>query len=166
MRGDLLRETQFRFGIPAPVAVVAGQIAQESAFNPAARSAVGAAGLLQFMPKTASWAARYVGEGSPLDARWALRAGVWYDRFLYERADYPSDCQKWGAALSGYNGGEGWQQRRRAVAANPNDFWNSVRLVNPGISAQNQRENQEYSYRIVFVHQPHFAALGGRRVCM
>lgn len=165
MRGPLVRETQLRFGIPAPAAVVAAQIAQESAFDPRAQSPVGARGLLQFMPKTASWAQSYVGVGSPDDPMWSLRAGVWYMRWLYDRVKYPSECHQWGAALSGYNGGIGWHARRQANASDPRDFWHSVRTVNPGVSPASQRENEQYSYRIVFVLQPHFARLGGRMIC-
>lgn len=165
LREDLTRTVNFHFGPAGPVAVVAAQIAQESAFNPWAKSPVGALGLMQFMPKTATWAAGIVGPGSPLDPAWSLRAGVWYDRYLYDRVIYPSDCQRWGAALASYNGGLGWHDKRKYRAANPQDFWGSVRTVNPGVSPASQRENEDYPRRIVFELQPRFFVLGGRRVC-
>lgn len=165
LRGDIARHAEFYFGVPPPMAVIAAQVAQESAFNPQAKSAVGAIGLMQFMPLTAKWAATQVGSGEATDPTWALRAGVWYDRWLYERVAYPSDCARWGAALASYNGGLGWQIKRQRLAHNPSDFWNDARLVNPGVSVASQRENEQYPYRIVYVHQPRFAALGGRKVC-
>ena len=165
LRAPLTREVQLHFGIPAPVAVFAAQIAQESAFDPRAKSPVGARGLLQFMPKTAAWVQDFVGVGSPDDPAWSLRAGVWYMRHLFDRVRYASECHKWGAALSAYNGGIGWHNRRQAIARDPADFWGSVRIVNPGITSANQRENERYSQRIVYTLQPHFAPLGGRKVC-
>ena len=159
---EIRASAEFYFGIPAPVPVILGQITQESGFDENAISQAGAMGMLQFMPVTAKWASQAGGFGvaAPLDPKWAIKAGVWYDRHLYDRATYPTPCGKWGAALSGYNGGERWHQRRQAAAGAPTDFWNSVRLVNPGITAANQRENQEYPYRIVFKHQPKFATFG------
>jgi soluble lytic murein transglycosylase-like protein len=165
VRADLTRHAEFYFGVPPPTAVIAGQIAQESAFNPKAKSPVGAVGLMQFMPGTATWAAGQVGAGNPLDPAWALKAGVWYDRWLFQRVHYPTDCDRWGAALASYNGGLGWHNKRVALATKPTDFWNSVRLVNPGVSQASQYENQSYPYRIVYLQQPRFQSLGGRLVC-
>jgi soluble lytic murein transglycosylase-like protein len=165
LRADLTRHAEFYFGVPPPVAVIAGQVAQESAFNPQAKSPVGAVGLMQFMPGTAKWAGQQIGGGSALDPQWALKAGAWYDRWLYERVHYPTDCDRWGAALSSYNGGLGWHNKRQALSGKPTDFWNSVRLVNPGLPPASQAENQAYPYRIVYLQQPKFLRLGGREVC-
>lgn len=166
-RAAIVREAQFRFGIPAPVAVMAGQIAQESAFNPSARSRVGALGLNQFMPRTAQWAGEQLGvPAAPLSPEWAIRAGVFYMRWLFDRVSYPTECDRYGAALSAYNGGLGWHDKRQRMAAEPLDFWGSVRLVNPGITAANQRENEEYPKRIIYGHQARFRALGGRLICI
>ena len=156
----------FYFGLPPPTPVLMGQLYQESGFNPNAKSRTGALGLPQFMPATAKWAATFIGDGSPTDPAWGIKAAAWYDRFLYERIDYPTDCERWGAALSSYNGGLGWLQKRERLAADPTDFWGSVRFVNPGISAGNQRENQEYPQRIIYKHQAQFVRLGDRKVCI
>jgi len=166
-RADLQRHAQFYFGIPGPLAVLAAQMAQESDFNPSARSRVGAAGLYQFMPATAMWAGEQLGlPAAPLNPAWAIRAGVWYDKWLMERVNYQRDCDKWGATLSSFNGGLGWQYKRQLRAKDPLDFWGSVRLINPGITAANQRENQDYPKRIVYERQAQFRALGGRLVCI
>jgi len=166
-RPAIVREAQFRFGVPAPAAAITAQIAQESAFDPKARSGVGASGLLQIMPATGKWIGEQLGTpAAPLDPQWAIRAGVWYMRYLYDRADYIKECDRYGAALSSYNGGLGWHNKRRAVAANKQDFWWSVRQINPGITAANQRENFEYPYRIIYDRQAKYRAIGGRMVCI
>ena len=159
---EIRASAEFYFGIPAPVPMILAQITQESGFDPAARSYVGAQGLLQFMPATAKWAAQAGGFGvsNPLDPAWSIKAGTWYDRWLYDRTGYATPCHKWGAALSSYNGGLGWHNKRKVLAARPDDFWNSVRLVNPGITPSNQSENETYPYKIVFKHQPKYATFG------
>jgi soluble lytic murein transglycosylase-like protein len=166
-RPAIVRSAQFYYGIPAPVPVIAAQIMQESQFNPSAQSGAGAQGLMQFMPSTAKWAGPASGAGAaqPFNAAWAIRAGVWYDRYLYDRVPYAADCDKWGAALSAYNGGLGWHAKRQARAQDPSDFWNEVRFINPGITPANQRENQSYPERIVLRWQPLFATWG-RTVCL
>ena len=86
----LLREAHSQWGLAAPVAALAAQVHQESAWNPQAVSRVGARGLAQFMPATARW---WCERGSiaaadclPHNPTWALRAMVGYDRWLYDRA--------------------------------------------------------------------------------
>lgn len=166
-RSQIVREAQFRFGIPAPLAAIAAQIAQESGFDATANSRVGARGLLQIMPKTADFIGESIGErGDPADPQWAIRAGVWYMRYLYDRVAYQRECDRYGAALSAYNGGLGWHNRRQAAARDPQDFWGSVRTINPGITAANQRENERYSWRIVYTLQARFRAMGGKLVCI
>jgi soluble lytic murein transglycosylase-like protein len=166
-RAAIVRETQFRFGIPAPSAALAAQIAQESGYNPLAKSPVGASGLLQFMPATGKWVGEVLGEpAQPTDPQWAIRAGVWYMRHLYDQVSYTRDCDRYGAALSSYNGGLGWHNKRRAAAANKQDFWGSVAGINPGITASNQRENYEYPRRIIYERQVKYRAIGGRLVCI
>ena len=54
-RADLTRAAHSQWGLDAPVATLAAQVHQESAWNPQAVSHVGAAGLAQFMPATARW---------------------------------------------------------------------------------------------------------------
>lgn len=156
----------FYFGLPPPTPVFMAQIKQESNFRRDAKSPVGALGLMQQMPATAKWIGAEIAlPATPLDPEWSIRAGVWYDKFLFDRVPYKNVCDKWGAALSSYNGGLGWHNKRRGRAEDPQDFWNSVRWINPGITAANQGENQEYPYRIVYKHQPAFFRIGDRKVC-
>lgn len=166
-RPAIVREYQYRFGIPAPLPLAAAQMKQESDFNANAVSRTGAKGLLQFMPRTADDVGKQLGApANPVDPTWAIRAGAYYLRQLYGQVDYPTSCDRFGAALSAYNGGLGWHNRRRAKAADPQDFWGSVRKINPGITPGNQRENETYPERIVYLLQARFRLMGGRLICI
>lgn len=161
-RGQIVRETQFRFGIPAPAPVIAGQVYQESHFNPLARSPVGAQGLMQFMPATAQWSetVNHWGTVDPFNPAWSIRAGVWYDRFLYDRVRlYATECDRWLFALSGYNGGLGYVYKRQRLSDDPGS-WFQTGNINPGITPANQHENEGYGPRIVFKHQLMFKSWG------
>jgi soluble lytic murein transglycosylase-like protein len=164
---EIRASSQFYFGVPAPVPVITAQIAQESRFDPDARSPVGAMGIMQFMPGTAKWAAQAGGFGiaAPLDPSWAIKAGVWYDRFLYDRVQAPkTPCDRWLFTLSAYNGGEKRVRDRQAQSVDPGS-WAATGNINPGISAGNQSENAQYGPRIVYVLQPRFTTLG-QPVCI
>ena len=164
---EIRASSQFYFGVPAPVPVITAQIAQESRFDPDARSPVGAMGIMQFMPGTAKWAAQAGGFGiaAPLDPSWAIKAGVWYDRFLYDRVQAPkTPCDRWLFTLSAYNGGERWVQKRQSLSTDPGS-WAATGPINPGITKNNQAENSQYGPRIVYVLQPKFVALG-QPVCI
>lgn len=150
-RAQITREAQARFGIPAPVPMIAGQIEQESAWNPKARSPVGAIGLMQFMPATARWAdtANAWGAVDPTNPAWAIRAGVWYDRWLFERVrKADSTCDRWLFALSAYNGGLAYVYRRQRASTAPGSYAQTG-TINPGIAPANQRENERYAPAIV-----------------
>ncbi len=73
-------------------------IAVESCYNPKARSAAGASGLMQLMPATA----RRFGVKNRVDPEQNIHGGIRYLRFLIER--YDADLRKVAAA---YNAGEG-----------------------------------------------------------
>ena len=165
-RSQITREAQMRFGIPAPSPVIAAQIQQESAWNPAAHSPVGASGLMQFMPSTAAWAetVNHWGAVDPLNPQWAIRAGVWYNRFNWDRIKADTDCDRWHFTLSAYNGGLGYVYRRQKASVMPGS-WAATGRVNPGITPGNQHENETYSPRILLVHQPRFTGWG-RTVCL
>ena len=166
-RAHVVRESQFRFGIPAPAPVIAAQIHQESAWNPMAKSPVGAQGLMQFMPATSTWASTAAGFGSvdPFNPLWSIRAGVWYDRWLYDRVkNAASECDRWHFVLSAYNGGLGYVYKRQKLSAEPG-VYAVTGYINPGITAPNQHENQSYGPRILSRHQPIYRNWG-KTVCL
>lgn len=110
---DDIRKQAQAFGIdPLFVAAI---IRQESGFQPDARSAVGALGLMQLMPATAQWAARQMRikqfrEAQLLEPAINIRIGCWYLNYLFQRFQDPAKV------LAAYNGGEGNVQ-----------FWGTLR---------------------------------------
>jgi soluble lytic murein transglycosylase-like protein len=166
-RAQITREAQFRFGIPAPVPVIIAQMRQESDCNPLAVSRTGAAGLMQFMPATAQWTATAGAFGTvdPTNPAWAIRAGVWYDRWIYDRIrNAETDCDRWHFTLSSYNGGLGYVYKRQKLSTRAGS-WDYTGNINPGILPSNQHENQTYSVKILMKHQPLFKDWG-RTVCL
>ncbi|RFU47653.1 lytic transglycosylase domain-containing protein [Paraburkholderia sp. DHOC27] len=162
IRGSLIREVNFRFGVGSPVPVIAGQIMQESRFSANAVSPAGALGLMQFMPKTAEWAAvaGKLGQAQPLDPLWSLRAGVWYDWYLHDQLKrFDTECDHWHFTLSAYNGGLKYVLERQALASKPGS-WTIAGPINPGIKPESQRENVEYSPKILYYFQPAFQSWG------
>jgi len=113
-------EVNYHWGLEQPGTVFYSQIHQESSWKPDAQSKY-ASGLAQFTPDTAKWISSLypadLGENKPLDARWAIRACVKYDLWLYVRS-LPAydDDNRWRFTLSGYNGGKGWVDRDRVLA--------------------------------------------------
>lgn len=171
------RAAERNFGLNAPVARLAAQIQQESAWNPKAASAY-ANGLAQFTPSTARWlpdVCPAVGPPDPWDPDWSLRAQACYMAWLLGRvepfvyAGKMSDCTHWAFALRGYNGGLGWLHKERLKAqragADAND-WRQVAhyRVRAGWA---HKENTHYPRRILITLEPRYLAAGwpGKAVC-
>ncbi len=120
-RAQLVRAAHSQWGLNAPVAVLAAQVHQESAWRPQAVSRVGARGLAQFMPATATWWCQSQGQSAnacqPHNPTWALRALVGYDKYLFDRAPaHYSEHDRMHVALRAYNGGLGhWQAEAKAT---------------------------------------------------
>lgn len=110
-RAELTRVAHAVYGLDAPVALFAGQIEQESGWNPHVCSTV-ACGLAQFTGPTAHDIGirhRELAGADVFNPSWALRALVTYDRDL--RKALPD----WAFALSAYNGGMGNVRRDQAL---------------------------------------------------
>ncbi|KAF0145110.1 MAG: Uncharacterized protein FD156_1221 [Nitrospirae bacterium] len=87
-----------------------GQVDQESRCREGITAFDGGMGLGQFMPDTAAWmqareaALKEFGiDPQPYNPRWAIRALILYDRYLYKEAP----CEGWYFAFRAYNGGMG-----------------------------------------------------------
>ena len=108
-RGDLLPAARQARLDPA---YLYGLIRQESRFLPAARSAVGASGLMQVMPATATWTARKLGiaySGDDLhDPQTNIRLGVGYLKLVLDNLGGAQAL-----AAAGYNAGPRRPQRWR-----------------------------------------------------
>ena len=146
------------------------QLHQESGWKIRARSPVGAQGMAQFMPDTATWIAKLfpqqLGQFDPWDATQAIKAAAIYDKWLLDRVQpighAPlSECSKWAFALRGYNGGEGWLLRERGLTvagkANAND-WRQVEKFRARGTAAHQ-ENIHYPRRILLTLEPAYICL-------
>lgn len=168
---DLTRQARAVWGMDAPVAAFAAQIHQESRWRTDARSPVGAQGIAQFMPATATWisGAYRWGEAQPYNPGWALRALVTYDRHLWERVQASDACSRMAMALSAYNGGLGWVYRDQKLAAQHGAdrarWFGQVERFNAGRSAANFAENRGYPRVILTRWQPIYAGWGGGVQC-
>lgn len=162
-RDTLIRASRVVWGLEAPVSVFAAQIHTESWWKNDTVSSAGAQGLAQFMPSTAKWlptVAPEVGKPAPFNPGWALRACVTYDKYLWDRLAAKgtqkktlTPCDRMAFVLSAYNGGMGWTNRDRNLAAkkglNPDRWFGHVETVNAGRKASAIRENRRYVSRIM-----------------
>lgn len=159
----LKRNAQMLWGLDAPVATFAAQVHQESRWRPDARSPVGALGLAQFMPSTASWMGEVDGElrmPQPTNPTWALRALVRYDLWLWQRIKADSPCERMAFTLQAYNGGLGWVYRRQKASASPGRCIGAACSVNPGVTDASQREAEHYPVVILQRFEPLYEAWG------
>lgn len=166
-RSELTRAAHAFWGLDAPVATFGAQIQTESWWKNGTVSSVGAQGLAQFMPQTAAWlpsVAPGVGAPRPFDPRWSLRACVTYDKWLFDRVDGATGCDRMAFALSAYNGGLGWVRRDKDKAAalglDKLAWWGNVEKANAGRRASAFRENRTYVRRILHDFEPAYVRAG------
>lgn len=172
-RSTLIRCARVEWGLDAPTATFAGQVHQESRWRATARSWAGAQGPAQFMPTTARWLAELrpdMGKADPWNPGWALRALVAYDRWLWDRMEAATDCERMAKVLSAYNGGLGWVKRDEVLAErqglDPRLWWGNVEAVNAGRHPAALTENRGYPRRILRELEPMYRAAGwGRGSC-
>ncbi len=159
------------WGVHGSPARLAAQLHQESGFRADARSPVGAQGIAQFMPKTATWIAtvfpKDLAAFDPWNAQQAILAAALYDRWLLDRvAVYAggtmSECSRWAFTFRAYNGGEKALNRERSLAyaagADSND-WHQVAKFRARADWAH-RENIGYPRRILLVLEPAYIAAG------
>lgn len=163
-RSTLVREAQFIWGPAAPIPLFAGQLHQESGWRAGVTAWDNGRGLAQFMDATALMVARNypeLGAPDPYNPRWAIRALVRYDNWLLARVQGVDPCNRWGAALKSYNAGLGYVQRAQRIAKPPGLWWDHAEWIKTGQSEQNFEYSRTYPRKILFKHQPLYAAWGG-----
>jgi len=171
----ITRQAQATFGLNAPVARLAAQMHQESSWRPEVCSWAGACGLAQFMPSTAGWMAEMfpdqLAPADPADPGWAIQANAYYNQWLYQRnRNWADECARWAGVLSGYNGGLGWVNRDRRLAAaagaDPARWFGSVELFS-GRADWAMDENRFYVRQILLDLEPRYSRAGwpGEPVC-
>lgn len=162
-RATLVRESQFIFGPAAPVPMFAGQIHQESTWRAGVTAWDNGRGLAQFMDATTDTVVRNypeLGPANPYDPRWAIRAMVRYNGWLYARVQGVNPCNRWAAALKSYNAGLGYVQRAQKRSPQPGMWWDSTEWIKTGQSEQNFEYSRTYPRKILFKHQPMYAQWG------
>lgn len=175
-RAELTRAAHAQWGLDAPIAAFAAQVHQESGWRPEAVSRVGAQGMAQFMPATAAWwceANRLSpADCQPRNPRWALRALVGYDRWLWDRlgaaaAPYRDGARgpaargaRLWATLRSYNGGLGHWQAESRLAAGPLRSQVDAACGRARRAAVHCPENIGYPRRILIDLQPRYAGWG------
>ena len=170
-RATFVRTAHAEWGLEAPVAVFAGQIEQESRWDPKVCSAY-ACGLAQFTPATAAWIsgayAAKLGENNVFNPAWAIRAVLIYDRNLYDQITAATDCDRWGFTLSAYNGGLGNVRKDVRLCLGPEcDRLRWFRHVELRSSRGRAafRENRHYPRAILFQRQFTYATWGATVSC-
>jgi soluble lytic murein transglycosylase-like protein len=159
LKKNLIGEIRFWWGFDTRCTVFFSQVHQESRWDPEAKSKY-ASGLSQFTPSTAEWISKLypkdLGENNPLDPKWALRALVRYDKRLFDGAAYAIlENDRWGFALSGYNGGAGWVAKDRKLCYDAPCCCNQNRWFGHVEQFSNRanwaiKENRDYIIKILF----------------
>lgn len=163
-RGDLTRAAHTVWGLDAPIPAFAAQIHQESGWNPSAVSKVGARGMTQFMPATATWWCDLnglaVADCQPSNPVWAMRAMIGYDRWLYLRVHGSSEFDRLWAADRSYNGGLGHWQREATLAVSGRRQDIDAACGRASRAPLHCAENLGYPKRILIQLQPIYGAWG------
>ena len=159
----LTQEAQAVYGLRAPVPMFAGQIKQESGWRADVTAWDNGRGLAQFMDATAEQVSRSfpdLGAPAPYSRTWAIRALVRYDGWIWDRVKGNSACDRWGAALKGYNAGVGYVQRAQRMSPAPGVWFAATEDINSGQSVKNFDYSRRYSRLILFTHQLRYTSWG------
>lgn len=142
------------FGVGFRWQLFKAQAVAESHLDPDARSAAGAAGIMQIMPRTFA-EIRHKNpaiKGNRLQPRWSIAAGIYYDRTLWNvwKADRPY-MDRVRFMFGSYNTGKGNILKAQKVAEqqgfNPN-LWLSIRSSLPEVTGSRSKETLRYVEKI------------------
>lgn len=145
--------------------LVTALIRQESRFEPAIQSPVGATGLMQVMPATAAWIKAQdaaIGDYNLKDPKDSIRLGTWYldythneygNHSLFAVASYnagPGNVAKW-IDQGGYTDADDFVEKipfsetQGYVRSVFGGYWNYLRLYNPDMAAQVAKTQAKYN---------------------
>ena len=142
------------FGVAFDWTQFKAQAVAESQLEPEAESSVGAAGLMQIMPRTFEDIRRRnpAIAGGRRSPRWSIAAGVWYDRQQFDVWQAPRPLvDRIKFMFGSYNAGRRSILRAQSVAErqglDPN-LWRSIEMSLPQITGRSSRETLAYVDRI------------------
>jgi membrane-bound lytic murein transglycosylase F len=130
------------------------QAVAESRLEPGARSHVGAAGIMQIMPRTFEEIVENnpTIKGSRMQPRWNIAAGIYYDRQLWNlwKAERPIE-DRIRFMFGSYNAGRGSilkaQKKAKQRGLNPN-LWPSIERTLPAVTGPRSNETLGYVKKI------------------
>ena len=142
------------FGVGFDWRYFKAQAIAESGLREAARSPVGAIGIMQIMPATFEDIRREnpLITGALTQARWNIAAGVWYNRqnFMVWKAPRPFE-DKLKFMFGSYNAGRGSVLRAQRLALSDGldgTLWSSIEARLSAITGRHSRETLGYVRRI------------------
>ncbi len=130
------------------------QAIAESRLKDDAKSKVGAAGVMQIMPKTFEEIKRKnpIIKGTRLQPRWNIAAGIYYDRLLWKtwKAERPL-LDRIRFMFGSYNAGKGnilkAQRFAKKKGLDPN-LWKSIEPTLPAVTGHHSKETIHYVEKI------------------
>src|SRR5687768_10273048 len=156
---DLFRKYSKRFfGVGYDWRYFKAQGMAESNLDSAARSYVGARGIMQLMPSTYAEIQSRRTEFQSIDhVEWNIAAGILHDRYLWQRwKDLGADEERRRFMFGSYNAGEGPILRARGMARQRQldaHAWTSIEQVAPEVRRWRYRETLGYVQKVQRNHQ-------------
>src|SRR5688500_10625700 len=156
---DLFRKYSKRFfGVGYDWRYFKAQGMAESNLDSAARSYVGARGIMQLMPSTFAEIQSRRTEFESIDhVEWNIAAGILHDRYLWQRwKELGVDDERRRFMFGSYNAGEGPILRARGMARQREldaHTWSSIEQVAPDVRRWRYRETLGYVRKIQRNHQ-------------
>src|SRR5688572_9009551 len=154
---DLFRKYSKRFfGVGYDWRYFKAQGMAESNLDSAARSYVGARGVMQLMPSTFAEIQSRRTEFESIDhVEWNIAAGILHDRYLWQRwKELGADEERRRFMFGSYNAGEGPILRARGMARQLDAHaWASIEQVAPEVQRWRYRETLGYVKKVQRNHE-------------
>lgn len=143
------------FGAPVEWRYFKAQAVAESALNPNAVSPVGARSLMQVMPRTWDEIIKLNSfiENDPFNPRWAIAAGISYDKRLWDMwKSKRTELNRFAIVFGSYNAGAGnlLKSQKLCLAAGADDCnnWSGIRAFADKVTTWKAAETKGYVKRI------------------